>query len=79
MVLANDSGSPHLAASMGTPVVVVFGSTSPVWTAPLGASVDVIRHPVACSPCFRKSCPTQLECFDGVSVPEVLNAVRKHL
>ncbi|MGD8414791.1 MAG: lipopolysaccharide heptosyltransferase II, partial [Candidatus Latescibacterota bacterium] len=28
VVVANDSGSPHLAASMGTPVVVIFGSTS---------------------------------------------------
>jgi heptosyltransferase-2 len=79
VVLANDSGSPHLAASMGTPVVVLFGSTSPEWTAPLGPSVDVVRHPVPCSPCFRKTCPTQLECFDGITVEDVLRRVRKHL
>lgn len=79
VVLANDSGSPHLAASMGTPVVVLFGSTSPEWTAPLGPSVDVIRHPVACSPCFRKTCPTQLECFDGITVEGVLAAVEGYL
>ncbi len=79
VVLANDSGSPHLAASMGTPVVVLFGSTSPEWTAPLGPAVDVIRHPVACSPCFRKTCPTQLECFDGIAVEGVLTAVEGYL
>ena len=75
-VLANDSGSPHLAASLGTPVVVLFGSTSPEWTAPLGPSVDIVRHPVPCSPCFRKTCPTQLECFDGITVDAVLDRVR---
>ena len=73
VVLANDSGSPHLAASVGTPVVVLFGSTSPEWTAPIGPSVEVVRHPVPCSPCFRRTCPTQLECFDGISVDGVLD------
>jgi heptosyltransferase-2 len=79
VVVANDSGSPHLAASLGTPVVVLFGSTSPVWTSPQGPSVDVVRHPVVCSPCFRKTCPTQLECFDGISTEDVLAATRKYL
>lgn len=76
VVLANDSGSPHLAASMGTRVVVLFGSTSPAWTAPLGAAVDVVRFPVPCSPCFRKTCPTELECFDGITTDLVLDRVR---
>jgi heptosyltransferase-2 len=75
-VIANDSGAPHLAASMGVPVVVIFGSTSPTWTAPLGDHVCVIRKPVHCSPCFRRECPTQLECFEGISVDDVLSAAR---
>jgi heptosyltransferase-2 len=76
VVVANDSGSPHLAASLDTPVVVLFGSTSPGWTAPRGPVVEVVRHPVPCSPCFRKTCPTQLECFDGITVDEVLGKAR---
>ncbi len=76
VVVANDSGSPHLAASLGTPVVVIFGSTSPVWTAPLGGEVYVIREPVHCSPCFLKSCPTKLECYDGITVERVLETAR---
>jgi heptosyltransferase-2 len=78
-VLANDSGTPHLAASLGAPVVVLFGSTSPDWTAPLGRSVDVVRFPVHCSPCFRKTCPTQLECFDGITTELVLTRVQRLL
>jgi len=76
VVACNDSGSPHLAASLGTPVVVLFGSTSPTWTAPLGPRVEVVRHPVPCSPCFRRTCPTALECFGGIDVEVVLQRIR---
>jgi heptosyltransferase-2 len=76
VVVANDSGSPHLAAALGTPVVVIFGSTSPVWTAPLGMDVHVVREPVHCSPCFLKSCPTKLECYEGITVERVLESAR---
>ena len=75
-VVANDSGAPHLAASLGVPVVVIFGSTSPRWTAPLGEEVRVIREPVHCSPCFRRECPTHLECYQGITVERVLDATR---
>jgi heptosyltransferase-2 len=70
-VVANDSGAPHLAASLATPVVVIFGSTSPTWTSPLGDNVHVVREPVHCSPCFRRRCPTHLECYQGISVERV--------
>jgi heptosyltransferase-2 len=76
VVIANDSGPPHVAASLGVPVVVLFGSTSPTWTVPLGRSVHVVRVPVDCSPCFRRNCPTQLECFTGIEPGEVLKSVR---
>ncbi len=76
VVLANDSGAPHVAATLGTPTVVLFGSTSPEWTAPRGARVDVVQHKVHCNPCFRRTCPTQLECFHGIEPAEVLSRVR---
>ena len=56
-VVSNDSGVAHLAAALGRPTVVVFGSTDPRWTAPRGPSVRVIWDRVACSPCFRRTCP----------------------
>ncbi len=71
VLLANDSGAAHVAGSLKTPAVVVFGSTSPRWTAPLGDAVAIAREPVPCSPCFLKKCPTRLECFEGVT-PEVV-------
>ncbi len=76
VLLANDSGAPHVGASLGVPVVVLFGSTSPAWTAPLGDRVAVVQHKVHCNPCFRRTCPTQLECFHGIDPADVLARVR---
>jgi ADP-heptose:LPS heptosyltransferase len=48
-VLGNDSGPSHLAALLGTPVVVLFGpSDARVWR-PVGAGVRVLAgpHPAA--------------------------------
>jgi heptosyltransferase-2 len=76
VVVANDSGAPHAAASLGVPVVVIFGSTSPVWTRPIGERVRVVREPVHCSPCFLAKCPTQLECYQGIEPDRVAAEVR---
>jgi heptosyltransferase-2 len=79
-LVANDSGAPHVGAALGVPVVVLFGSTSPAWTAPLGRWVEVVQFKVHCNPCFRRTCPTQLECFHGIDVDDVLerlSAVRR--
>jgi len=79
VLLANDSGAPHAAAALGVPVTVLFGSTSPEWTAPLGERVDVVQHKVHCNPCFRRTCPTQLECFAGIEAADVIARVRRML
>jgi heptosyltransferase-2 len=81
VVVANDSGAPHVAASLGVPTVVIFGSTSPRWTVPLGVDVHVVQEPVHCAPCFLRKCPTQLECYAGIMPERVheaaLAAMRK--
>ncbi|MFH1754814.1 MAG: lipopolysaccharide heptosyltransferase II [Candidatus Latescibacterota bacterium] len=71
VLIANDSGAAHVAGSVGTPAVVIFGSTSPRWTAPLGRQVSIVRRPTLCSPCFLKECSTELECFAGIRPEDV--------
>jgi heptosyltransferase-2 len=73
VLIANDSGPPHAAGSLGTPAVVIFGSTSPVWTKPLGERIELVRRPILCSPCFLRECPTQLECFRYIDPAEVVS------
>jgi len=78
ILLTTDSGPMHLAAAVGTPVVALFGPTSPERTGPYGSGHVVIRAGLACSPCFRKVCDT-LECMKSVSIDEVFQAVREQL
>jgi len=77
LVITNDTGPMHVAAALGTPVVVPYGSTSPELTGP-GLSGDprhqLIKAQVACSPCFLRECPIDFRCMNGISVVDVVKA-----
>lgn len=45
--LGNDSGVTHLAAAVGTPVLALFGPTSPAVWSPRSSSTRVLRPPNA--------------------------------
>lgn len=82
VLLSNDSGPMHVAAALGTPVVVPFGSTSPELTGP-GQPGDprhhVLRANAACSPCFRRNCPIDFRCMTGIPVERVVTAIMESL
>jgi lipopolysaccharide heptosyltransferase II len=78
-LLTNDTGTMHLAALLGVPVVAVFGSTEPALTGPLGNGHTIVRHHVECSPCFLRECPIDFRCMKEITVPEVVNAVMSTL
>ena len=75
LLLTNDTGTMHLAALLGVPVVAIFGSTEPRLTGPLGNGHIVLRHHVECSPCFLRECPIDFRCMKAVSAQEVADAV----
>jgi lipopolysaccharide heptosyltransferase II len=75
LLLTNDTGTMHLAALLGVPVVAIFGSTEPRLTGPLGNGHIILRHHVECSPCFLRECPIDFRCMKAVSVQEVADAV----
>lgn len=77
-LLTNDTGTMHLAAYLGVPTVAVFGSTEQRLTGPLGAAQVVVRNHVACSPCFRRTCPLDFRCLLGVE-PETVAAALERL
>jgi heptosyltransferase-2 len=78
VLLTNDSGPMHVAAALGTPVVVPFGSTSPGLTGP-GLPDDarhrLLKSDAPCSPCFLRECPIDFRCMNGIGVERVVEAV----
>jgi heptosyltransferase II len=78
MLVTNDSGPMHIAAGVETPVIAIFGSSDPSQTGPLGKNHTVIKKEVSCSPCFERDCDT-FECFEKISVEEVLKHVKEQL
>lgn len=75
LVISTDSGPRHLAAALGTPVVTIFGPTSPVWIAnPTVTGVNVQRE-LDCVPCGRRICPLgHHRCMRELTAQNVLDA-----
>jgi lipopolysaccharide heptosyltransferase II len=81
LLVGGDSGPAHLAAAVGTPVVVLFSGTNrPQQWRPNGERVIVLREPVECSPCHRGRCGRAGHpCMRGLRPETVLAAIRRQL
>ena len=81
LLITNDSGPMHVAAAVRTPIVALFGPTSPARTGPYGAQHRVLTSGVPCSPCFSRQCRNhmRLECLTSLSPDLVMEAARAQL
>jgi len=83
VLVTNDSGALHLGRAAGTPVVALFGSTSPRWTGPEPEEGVILTRDLSCSPCFRRDCPLsgddRLRCLRDIGVEEVMRALQPRL
>ncbi len=84
VLVSVDSGPAHIAAALGTPLVVLWGpgileQTRPV---PCTGPVDVLREPVPCAPCYgtpmMKTCRQNI-CMEGIAPARVIAAVERRL
>lgn len=78
-VISNDSGLMHISASLGRPVVVVYGSTSPGFTPPLSNRSTAVSIELGCRPCFKRECPLlgddHLRCLKDLKPDAVVEAL----
>lgn len=84
LLLCNDSGIMHLAASLDIPVVAIFGPQSPTKFGPWSEKAVVLYKAFPCSPCkqkfFEECKPTKRmlpECVEVITPEEVIDVVSK--
>jgi lipopolysaccharide heptosyltransferase II len=80
--VGNDSGVAHVAAAVGTPQVVVFGSSNVAhWRPWTQAPAEVVREEMACAPCPGYICAEfgTPECIRRVPVERVNAAINRVL
>jgi lipopolysaccharide heptosyltransferase II len=75
VALTNNSGPAHVAAAVGTPVVVLYALTNPQHT-PWRVRSRVLFQDVPCRFCFKSVCPAgHHACLAGVEPERVVDAV----
>lgn len=78
-LVSNDMGLAHIAPSVGTQTLTIFGPTNPETTRPFSNIAEVIRKQVECSPCMLRDCPIDHRCMTWVTVDEVFEAAKLRL
>jgi ADP-heptose:LPS heptosyltransferase len=83
-VVSNDTSLVHLAGIIGTPVVALFGPTSPMLYGPRGDRDLVFYERLYCSPCIsnynlKLSRCTDPVCMRSITVAEVLAGIEGSL
>lgn len=74
-----DSGPLHIASSVGTKAVGIFGPTRPEWTGPRGeAPARILQRDVGCNrrPCYHLECPDNI-CMRAITVDDVFTCIRQ--
>jgi len=76
-VVCHDSGPLHIAAALEKPTAAIFGPSNPQRTGPYSPAARVITHPLACAPCYRRTCPLgHHDCMQQLAVETVFARVR---
>jgi ADP-heptose:LPS heptosyltransferase len=83
LFIGNDSSPMHLAAAVGTPVIAIFGPTSPQEYGPYPLDdpkhIALWRHPTG-KPCFflgKMQNSTHCTCIEAVTLDDVWDTVQR--
>ena len=80
LFVGNDGGAMHIAATVGTPVVALFGPTYPERWGPRGGLTQVMYKGLDCRACYHPSCLRGDDsCMRRISVDEVYEAASRML
>lgn len=70
LLIGNCSFPRHVAASQGTPTLIIHGATGEEWKHPAPIH-SIVRKGLSCQPCNRNSCK-DISCLNTLSVDAVM-------
>jgi heptosyltransferase I len=79
LMISGDTGPMHIAAAVGTPLVTLFGPTSPERNGPWAARDIAIARIDRCACVYERTCRRDTPCIDDISIAEVMDAVTRRL
>ncbi|HEV3230936.1 MAG TPA: lipopolysaccharide heptosyltransferase II [Candidatus Dormibacteraeota bacterium] len=77
-VIANDTGPMHLAVSVGTPTVGIFGPTAARNYGPYGDRHRAVQSNIWCGPCFKIGGPMEgcgAACMSRITVGDLVSVL----
>jgi ADP-heptose:LPS heptosyltransferase len=74
-----DTGLMHIAAAVSTPVISLWGATSPSRSGPYGFEELAIQGKADCSPCYLKRCPIGRVCMQSIDVEAIMTKIETAL
>lgn len=75
LVVANDTGTAHLASATERPIVVICGPTNPARVKPAGDNVVALQADLPCINCYLKEC-SHHSCMPLITPEQVLERLR---
>lgn len=77
-IVGNDTGTAHLAAAAGVPMLVLCGPTDPTRVLPFGPAVRGLQAAVPCRSCYAKACAQTKPslCMQALTPEFILEEIR---
>ncbi|MDD5680770.1 MAG: lipopolysaccharide heptosyltransferase II, partial [Candidatus Omnitrophica bacterium] len=78
LVISGDSGPMHIAVSVGTNTIAIFGPTDPEITGPYGGNnYVIIKKDIGCKvPCYDLTC-RENRCMKAVSAEDIMKKIEE--
>jgi ADP-heptose:LPS heptosyltransferase len=78
LVIGNDSGPLHIAVSVGTPTLGIYGPTNPNLQGPYGdKNLSIVKEDLSCLYCNLLECDIGNICMTELSKEKIIEKVRE--
>ena len=75
-IVANDTGTAHVASCTERPMVVICGPTDPRKVKPVGDNVVALQASLPCINCYGKTCDHHHACMESITPEQVFETLR---